>query len=265
MALPRSLTTLLVVLTFALVAGPALAEPEAPEEPEDIEAEEADVLRYEVYEELLQKYVDDRGRVDYAAWHASRLDSSLLNAFVGAIGTADPTGKSRDAQLAFYLNAYNALVIHDVLRRWPMTTVMDEEDFFDGRKHQVAGRSMTLDELEHTEVIRPRFQEPRIHFVLVCAAIDCPRLRTTALTAANLEAELQAATREYIPSVTRQTGDSTVETSKLFKWFAEDFEAHSGTVAAYLARYVTGDLRALLGQDGTTIEFAEYDWALNGR
>ena len=243
-------------------AGETASEAESEQEEESERSE--DVIDHAPFETLLKKYVDGKGMVAYGRLHRSEADREVLNRYVAAIGDASVEGHGESARLAFYLNAYNALVLHDVLERWPVETVIEEDGFFDGKKHRVAGRSLTLNELEHDEVIRKEFEEPRIHFVLVCAAVDCPRLRTTALTVENLERELAAATREFVPGATRLTSSGVVETSQLFNWFAEDFEKDAGSVAVYLGRNVRDlRLRAALASDDVEITFAEYNWAIN--
>ncbi|WP_230467601.1 DUF547 domain-containing protein [Lujinxingia vulgaris] len=224
----------------------------------------AEVIDPAPFEALLERYVDARGQVDYARWHASAEDRARLGEVVEAVGQAEVEGKSADARLAFYINAYNALVLNAVLERWPMQSVMKAEGFFDKVKHRVAGQSLTLDELEHSRVIRAQFEEPRIHFVLVCAAKSCPRLRQEPMRAATLERQLDAAAREFIPAATRRT-ESGVETSQLFNWFAEDFVKSAGSVQAYLLRYVRdAELRQAL-EAGADVSFSEYDWAINAR
>lgn len=221
-----------------------------------------DVLDHAPFEALLRKYVDGRGRVAYARWKADAADFAALGKYVEQVGSAKVDGKSEQARLAFYINAYNALVLKSVLDKWPVESVIGVDGFFNKEQHRVAGQQMTLDDLEHNKIIRVQFAEPRIHFVLVCAAVSCPRLRTTAMTADNLERELEAATREFVPRATRVAGDKVV-TSQLFNWFKTDFEKHSGTVAAYLARYADEPTRKKLGSGQMTIDFSEYDWAIN--
>jgi hypothetical protein len=223
-----------------------------------------DVIDHGPFEVLLKKYVDRRGQVDYGAWASSREDMASLEQYVEAIGRARVEGKSEASRLAFYINAYNALVLRAVLKRWPVETVMKVDGFFTAEKHRVANEEMTLDDLEHNKVIRVQFSEPRIHFVLVCAAKSCPRLLQSALTEGNLEAQLEAATREFIPGATRRRGNQLV-TSQLFNWFARDFVANAGSVAAYLARYLDAETGQLLLDGKLTIDFSEYDWSINAR
>jgi hypothetical protein len=127
----------------------------------------------------------------------------------------------------------------------------------------VAGKEMTLDELEHG-LIRKEFAEPRIHFVLNCAAQSCPKLQRDALTAANLESTLARATREFVPAATRLE-DGKIVTSQLFNWFAEDFVKAEGSVAEYLAKYEDGKVAKALKSGDVEITFSEYDWRINSQ
>ena len=99
----------------------------------------------------------------------------LKNAFVTTVGTLEPDALGRDEQLAFYINAYNALVIKAVLAKLPIDSVMSAPGFFDREKHVVAGQEMTLNHLENEIIRSARFAEPRIHFLVNCASVGCPR------------------------------------------------------------------------------------------
>lgn len=214
--------------------------------------------------ELLQTYVDSDGQVDYAGWKNNEEDVEKLESYLEEIAEADPEDHDRSERLAFYLNAYNAAVIGSILDHWPTDSPQSIKGFFKVQTHQIAGESMTLDELEH-ELIRPTFGEPRIHFVLVCAAKSCPRLRPKALTSSNLESILASAAEEFIPRVT-ELEDGSVVTSKLFDWFGEDFEEAAGSVREYLAKYVDDeDLEEALEDDEVDIEFHSYDWSVNAQ
>ncbi len=237
------------------------------DEEESVSEEESsgEVIDPEPFEQVLQRYVDEDGMVDYAGLLDSERDRGRLNQVVRQVGQASIENTDESAQLAFFINAYNALVIHAVLQRWPVENVYEEEGFFDGDRHGVAGSAMTLDELDK-EVIRKRFDEPRVNFVLVCAAMSCPRLRTTALTRENLDRELQQAAEEYVPKVTRRKGENTIVTSQLFQWYSAEFEEAAGSLAAYLAQYVkSASLREVLRSEEVEIDFSDYDWALNAQ
>lgn len=220
-----------------------------------------DVVDHAPLGELLETYVDDDGQVAYGRWQDNEEDLEKLQSYLDTVADADVEGHSDEAKLAFYLNAYNAYVLAQVIDHWPTDSPQSVKGFFKVHKHEVAGKKMTLDHLEHG-LIRERFEEPRIHFVLVCAAKACPRLRTTPLTEDNIESQMSAATEEFVPAATEVKAGKVV-TSQLFNWFAEDFEQAAGSVREYLATYVDGKVAEGLEAEDVEITFREYDWAVN--
>jgi len=211
---------------------------------------------------ILEAYVTDDGGFRYEALRSNSEHVAALDAYVAAIAAANPEPWSMDARLAFYINAYNALTIHSVLELWPVTSVMQEDGFFEEREHEVAGETLTLNGLEN-EVIREGFSEPRIHFAVNCASKGCPPLHGEPFTAENLESNLETLTTEFVRSTTRIRG-RRVQVSQLFEWFEGDFE-EAGGVRAFLARYLEGEAKAAVENERTRITHFEYDWDLNGR
>jgi hypothetical protein len=135
--------------------------------------------------------------------------------------------------------------------------------FFDGRKHAVAGESLTLNELENK--VRDRFKDPRIHFALNCASKGCPPLLARAFQEQTLDADLDLLTRRFLdgPGVLPD-GEGAVKVTRLFEWYAQDFVAKEGSVEGYLRKWVREPSRkkALEGAK-VAVRFQEYDWALN--
>lgn len=258
-------TTLSLVMAVAI----GLAGTSALAQTDDTGTTDGDVVDHAPLTSLLKEYVDEEGRIDYTEWHEDEEANDELDAYLESVANASTDGHADDARLAFFLNAYNAYVIDSILEEWPVENPQHVDGFFDAAEHRVAGRDLTLDALEH-KVIRPEFEEPRIHFVLVCAAESCPRLRQQALDAKTLEETLNEATREFITESTTleqggggsNDGTERVVTSKLFDWFADDFEKEAGSVRDYLKQYVAGSEREAL-DNGAPIEFRDYDWAIN--
>ena len=193
-----------------------------------------------------------------------------LARFVADLGAVPPEevgGWSRDRQVAFYINAYNATVIKAVLADvYPdKSSVMDVKGFFDNSKYKVAGKTMSLNQLEN-DTIRPTYKDARVHFVLVCAAKSCPKLQQTALTEENLYKVMNGATRAFVRKSTT-VKDGKVHTSKIFEWFKDDFSKYSkhDSVKAFLAAYHKDDVAKLLEKEETQLVFDEYDWKLNKR
>lgn len=210
---------------------------------------------------VLKQHVSG-GRVDYAA--IKRRELSRLDAYLQAVGGADASKLARSEQLAFFLNAYNALVLRAVAAAWPVESVMKVPGFFKRVQHRVAGRRLTLDQLENA-IIRPRFGDPRIHFGLVCAARGCPPLPSRAFEGETVDRDLEQLTKRFLnsPRGVRIVGGE-VRVSRLFEWFAGDFKKKSGSPAAFIARYRPADAR-LLTRPGLALRYLEYDWAVNGK
>ncbi|MEZ5299433.1 MAG: DUF547 domain-containing protein [Verrucomicrobiales bacterium] len=216
----------------------------------------------DLYDGLLKKYVTDSG-VKYKAWHADAADRKSLGGVVWAIGRESLAGKSRDEKLAFYLNAYNAWILHEILSDYPTGGpggggFFGRNKFFKSREIKVAGKATTFHDLEN-EIIRPAFHEPRIHFALNCASASCPPLRAAAFRADTLDATLDQLTRAFVSEnasgVAVEGGDA--EVSKIFDWYEDDFEG-AGGVRAFINKYRRSPLPA-----DADIDFQDYDWSLN--
>lgn len=220
-----------------------------------------DIVDHTPFTEILKKHVNSKGMVDYKGLKANKEDFSKLESYLKSVADAKVSG-SQNAQLAFYLNAYNAIVLHSIIENLPTKSVMKIDGFFKKDAHPVAGKKVTLDHLEH-KIIRPTFKDARIHFALVCAAVSCPPLKQKAFTEKNVQKFLEANTKAFVPKATKvDTKAKTVTTSKLFEWFTEDFVADEGSVHAYLAKYIPKHAEALKSGD-LKIKYSHYDWALN--
>ena len=201
---------------------------------------------------LLAKHVSGTGEVDYTGF---RNDMDELNAYLSTLSQEVPDNRwSRPEALAYWINAYNAFTIKLVLDNWPVNSIREIDQPWDTKFITLDGQNYSLNQIEH-EIIRENFAEPRIHFALVCAAVSCPPLASTAYTADNLDKMLDRRTRSFINDETfNVTQEEVVRVSPLFDWYAEDFE----DVPAYLNRYLTTDIPAK-----KELHFLEYDWSLN--
>jgi hypothetical protein len=131
----------------------------------------------------------------------------------------------------------------------------------------VADTIRSLDEIEH-QIIRKRFDEPRIHFALVCAATSCPPLRDEAYTADRLNAQLDEQARVFLHTpgkndVPTPGDDDTVRLSRIFKWFDGDFGGSKNSIQRYIAPYFDAEVKDRLEAADYDVEFHDYDWSLN--
>ncbi len=248
-----------------------------------------DSFSHRDFESLLEKYVDQDGNVDYTRWHSSQESVSTLNAYLAAVSQYSPDAtperfSSKSQELAYWLYGYNAYVIKSVLDNWPLESVTDVKaplevvkgmGFFHRLRFEFGGEPYSLLSVENS-IIRKRFQDARIHFVLNCASDSCPPMRPTLPTGDALDALLTAAATDFVNdprNVSVDHGSKQVVLSTIFKWFRKDFLndlAKRGLPSERgLIDYVSGEasetLRAELdAASGYEVVFRDYDWSLNG-
>ena len=215
------------------------------------------------WDALLRTFVTADGGFRYKALAADSDAMAKLKAFTAQAATADASKLSREEALAFYINAYNATTIAEVLKLWPVTNVLKEDGFFDKTKHLIAGESLTLNDLETTK-IRDPYKEPRIHFLVNCASASCPILVGEAITAANLETLMARQATEYVTRTTLFKGKKGLEISSIFDWYKEDFGGPEG-VRTFIAAHVAPEQRAFVADSANKIGFFNYDWNTNAR
>ena len=205
------------------------------------------------YDQLLKLHVDENGWVDYEALKDQK---AILDAYV--VSLAKPIDPKADPsqRLAHLINAYNAFTLKLIVDNGIPDSIMELEGGkpWDVECWKLAGESVSLNQIEH-DLIRPVFQEPRIHWALVCAAVSCPPLRNEAYTASDLEDQLKDQEGYVLnfehPRYAQQV-DAGVLITPLFDWYGQDF----GDWKAYAAKRL-GVGAASFGS------FLEYDWKLN--
>ena len=212
----------------------------------------------EPYNRLLGKYVTSGG-VKYAEWKSNAGDMQALQAVVDGIAKESISGLDKRQQLAFYINAYNAWILHEALGKYPTASVKDTFfTFFTAKKITVAGQKTSFNALEK-ETIRSKFSEPRVHFALNCASRSCPPLNREAFTGPKLEEQFEKLAKGYVNSekgVKYSAESKTVQLSKIFDWYKDDFKT-DGALAFINKR------RATPIPNDAKIGFQDYDWGLN--
>ncbi len=210
---------------------------------------------------------DGVNRFDYAG--VDEKDRAVLRQYIDALAAINISSYSRAAQFAYWVNLYNAVTVDVVLEYWPVDSIRDIDIspglFSDGpwRKKlvDVEGESLSLDDIEH-RVLRPIWQDPRIHYAVNCASIGCPNLQPKAVTVENSEELLDRAAREYVnhPRGVSVTAGGYV-LSSIYNWFADDFDADGGVVE-HLRRYAGPDLAGQLQSNQKASDYV-YDWSVN--
>jgi hypothetical protein len=202
---------------------------------------------------MLKKYVSGSGKVQYAAW---KKDQGALLFYLKLLAGNEPkSSQSKEAQMAYWLNVYNASTIQLVLQHYPVKSILDIDGGkpWDRRFIRVGSQLLSLNDIEHT-ILRKRFKDARIHFAINCASKSCPPLRNTAFQPQRLEQQLQLATRDFLAGEQNQLKPDTIELSMLFQWYREDF----GPLVEFVSQYSSIRFRK-----DVRIRFREYDWSLN--
>ncbi|MEL6197364.1 MAG: DUF547 domain-containing protein [Pseudomonadota bacterium] len=223
------------------------------------------------WDSFLARYhsVDQAGiaRIDYAA--VTDADRALLGRYIEGLEATDLTTLDRAQALAFWINAYNAATVAVVLDAYPVGSIREITDGplsigpWDRKVMKVEGVPLSLNDIEH-KIIRPFFDEHRIHYAVNCAAAGCPNLEPTAWRAEGLTERLARAERAYVndPRGVTIGPDGQITVSKIYLWFEEDFGDGDAAVLESIARAAEPELAAALaGRDGP--DGYDYDWSLN--
>ncbi|HEX4951407.1 MAG TPA: DUF547 domain-containing protein [Blastocatellia bacterium] len=264
-----------VVLVFTGCSQPQPNPPATQSSP----AATRSAFNHQPLNELLTAHVDRDGLVDYAALKNER---AKLNQYLTTLGAAQPAQFPNDAErLAFWINAYNAFTLADVLddiigKHKSVKEI--EKAFFATKKHPVAGEQLTLDEIERKG---RDLNDARIHFAVNCASRSCPKLQREAFTGAELEAQLNRAAREFLADSGRgmsyHPSQNVVYLSPIFKWYAADFTATNKVVARVKAetsgaellevalKYVPPEVVQYFAEKKPKVDYLEYDWSLNAK
>ena len=251
---------ILIFPIFLAGCGTFSTLPKAYHPSQPISAQE---FSHQAIDGVLRTHVND-GHVNYPGIATD----PRLETYIQEVNRLDPTTlNSKKDRLAFWINVYNAFAIKGILNGYSPKTKFGQYTYFIGQEYMVGGAEVNLWSVER-DILIPRFKEPRIHFAIVCASQSCPKLRSWAYTANQLDQQLNDSARRFINDPTRNVfnrEEKIAYLSMIFNWFEEDFVGHSGSVLNYVQQYVNDlDLARELREGTYSIKFLEYDWNLNG-
>jgi hypothetical protein len=247
-------------------------------------AQDSEAARRQVYDQILDLNVRD-GFVYYRALRAER---GRLDSYVASLGSPSIESASREEQIAFWLNAYNAIVLKTVVDHYPIVRRTQEypalsirqiPGAFDRTPHRVAGKSLTLDQIEQT--VLPPFHDPRVFLALGRGAVGSGRLRSEAYTGADLERQLGEISKECASRSTCiqiEQARNTMAVSSVFSWRRNEFAEAWGDKAAplyasrspieravisFIAPHMLNAERDFLAKNEFKVEYLPFDWSLN--
>ncbi|MEO0368862.1 MAG: DUF547 domain-containing protein, partial [Pseudomonadota bacterium] len=191
-----------------------------------------------------------------------------LEQYLQMLQSIDPRELNKAEQFAYWVNFYNAATVRVILDEYPTRSILRTgKKFFaigpwDDKVATVAQQKITLNDIEH-RILRPIWNDHRIHFIVNCASIGCPNLSKQALTASNAEALLNQAAKDYLnhPRGFELKGDK-LYLSTIFKWYAKDFGQTKLEMLETLGHYLTKPKQQTISDSSPKIKY-RYDWSLN--
>ena len=232
---------------------------------------------HSAWQEILDSYLRTRSsgpnRFDYMALKASAADKAKLDGYLSRLQAVDPRSCSRAEQKAYWINFYNALTVQTVTEAYPVKSIRNiSKSWFRGRvflgpwndkRARVAGLEITLDNIENG-ILRPIYNDDRIHYALNCASIGCPSLSPAAFTADNTEQQLESLARSYVndPRGVDFIDEDFIVVSSIYDWYDVDYGGTEESVIEHLLKYANEPLAGRLKNFSGSIDY-DYDWNLN--
>ena len=224
---------------------------------------------HQSYDQLLSEHVNlDAGTVDYSALQQHE---EGLEQYLERIADVDLSTLPRDEQLALLINAYNGYTLQLILEHYPdIDSIQDLSEPWSQAQYEVGGHTLSLDQIER-EIIRPVYQDPRIHFAVNCAAVDCPYLADFAYKGDKIDEQLESRTEAILSNEQFvQVESEELRYPKVMKWYRSDFtddsfQGSASNVAEYIASHTRDEVRTFINEhDGAPpISPLDYDWSLN--
>lgn len=267
---------IILALAFSIILG--LSAFLAAEKPNHaITASESslttDVVDHSLFDEILKQYVDKEGMVDYAGLKAS---PEKLDQYLSILDQTNPALLGDSDRLAFWLNVYNAYTLKLIINNYPIKSIRQAANGpfipkintpWEVDLVKVGGKVYDLDHVEH-KVIRKEFDDARVHFALVCAAMSCPKLRLESYRGDILDQQLHDQGVDFLNSNNKnriEKDGTQIRVSKIFKWFKGDFAKDGRTLQQFVAEFYEGELAEALSQNKLKVKYTSYDWSLNDR
>lgn len=242
---------------------------EAPEPPEEPDAPEVKAFDHAAWNTLLQDLVDgDTGYVDYAGFKKRETE---LDAYLDTVANAKLEDYDAQEEYPLLINAYNAYTIKLIVENYPrIKSITDLKDPWKQRRYVVAGKKMSLDQIENKR-LRPVYKDPRIHFAVNCAAIGCPTLRNEAFVSSRLEEQLEDSTAKALKKTKYvKVKNGKLYLTQIFDWYGKDFVSDGWigakpTVASWIHPYATPEVAEFIeSKSGKPhVIFMQYNWKLN--
>ena len=220
-------------------------------------------ISHDMWDGLLKNHVRANGNVDYKGLLEDR---AQFDAYIALLEGNHPneTNWSRDENIAYWINAYNAFTVQLILDNYPVTSIKEIKggitfisSVWDQKFITIEGHEYDLNNIEQG-ILRKYYREPRIHFAVNCASISCPPLANFAFTGKDLNEQLDQMARAFLADTSKnEISRDQLKLSKIFSWYKSDF-----TDGQSLREYINAYTDVAIDPKAK-ISFADYDWGLN--
>jgi len=216
------------------------------------------IHQHQQWQDLLQTYVNTNGDVDYKNL---KKNERKLDTYLDLISKNPPQDSwTKNQKKSYLINAYNAFTVKLILDHYPVESIKDIGGFFSSpfttEFAKIDGKLYSLDDIEKGMLLK--MGDPRVHFAVNCASESCPKLLNEAYVASKLDKQLDASSKTFVNSNKNKLSKTKVELSKIFKWYASDFESEYGTVIRFINMYANETIN-----EEAYIDYLSYSWELN--
>jgi len=205
---------------------------------------------------LTKSFVSKNGKVNYAAFKSNLV---TVKDYLKALENNPPTKKwSKSEKLAYWFNLYNASTVYLVATNYPIKSIKDINNGKPWDKKFIKSGSAlySLNEIENT-IVRPHYNEPRLHVAFNCAAVSCPKLLNEAFVAKKLNAQLNKLAKQWITDTTKNdlTNPEKIKLSQIFNWYKVDF---TQGIIPFINNHSTNRIN-----EKAEVTYLPYNWKLN--
>lgn len=228
-------------------------------------------ITYPAWKNFLSKYTvtkDNQVYIKYAS--VSKQDKKSLGDEIQKLSNLNIASYNRNEQFAYWINLYNMETVYLVLQNYPVSSITKiKSGYFsfgpwNKQLLKVDGTKLTLNDIEH-RIIRPIWNDPRIHAAVNCASISCPNLLTTPFEANTINDQLNNAFSNFVNSAKGvKINGSTLELSKIFEWYGVDFGDSTTDMKKFISYYIKSEKLKQKILKTNKIIYQNYNWNLNG-
>ncbi|MEN8927666.1 MAG: DUF547 domain-containing protein [Flavobacteriales bacterium] len=236
---------------------PVVTEPVIEKTPKPTPQVKAEI--HKTWDDLLRKHVSSSGKVNYSGFVNEKAElTKYIKELQSLYKDVDSWGKNK--RLAYWINVYNAVTVQLITDNHPVKTIKELKGGkpWDTKLIDLGGVSYTLNVIEN-KIIRPKYDEPRIHFAVNCAAKSCPKIMNKAWTEDNISRYLTKQTKAFVANTNENSiSADKIELSKIFDWYKEDFGGDNAKLIEFLNKYSATKINP-----DAEVRFKDYNWDLN--